>query len=380
LTKDRIRVLYIVENTTFGGGERSFGQYSIGLNKDRFQTIIAAHAGGQLEEIIRRGGVRFFPVDMSRRINLKTVSRLSGLIEQDRIDIVHSKGARADFFARMACRKNPSVANICTVAMLVEGFDVNFLKKTTYKIADRYSARYVTHYIAVSKALKDILIEKRRISPNKISVIYNGVEMGHYSPDLCDRKEARHSLGIKDDSAVVGTIGRLVYQKGYSYFLKAAKLIHSRKKNVRFVIVGHGPEEENLKRLAESLGISQLCLFAGLRHDTARLMSAFDVFVLSSVLEGLPIIIIEAMAMGRPIVATNIEGVREELENNATGLLVPPAEPEALAEGVLALLDDRRKAEHLGREARKDAEFRFDLKDKLIEIEKLYKNILNSER
>lgn len=375
---EKIKVLYVVDNLSFGGGERGFGQLWTGLNRDRFQTHLAAHPGGKLEEMAHGAGVSFFPIDMSRKVNFITIGHLSRLISQNRIDIVHSMGARADFFARLACRKMSSTAVLCTVAMLIEGYDVGSLRKAVYKIADRYSARYVTQYIAVSKALKDRLIEECGIPADKISVIYNGVELDQYNPNLCAPDEVCRSLGITDDYPVIGTIGRLVYQKGFSYFLEAAKRVWSERRQVRFVIVGHGPEEAKLKSLAESLGISHVCTFAGLRFDTARLLSVFNVFVLSSVLEGLPRVVIEAMAMGRPIVATDIDGVREEIRHNETGILVPPEDPIAFAEAILSLLDDREKAERLGRQARKDAEEMFDLRHTLANVEVLYEKVLNS--
>ena len=376
-SNNKIRVLYVVENRSFGGGERGFGQLSTNISVDRFQPFVAAHPGGNLEDIVRRAGVPFFPVDMSRKVNFRTISHLSKIIAEKRIHIAHSMGARADFFVRMACRRQSSTAVICTVAMLVEGFDVGFLRKAVYKIADRYSARYVTHYISVSKAVKNRLVEERAIHADKVSVIYNGVELDRYDPDLYDSEEVRRSLDIKGDHPIIGTIGRLVYQKGLSYFLKAAELVYSEKKQVRFVIIGHGPEETNLKHLAESLGISHVCMFPGLRFDIARLLSTFDVFVLPSVLEGLPRTIIEAMAMKRPIVATNIDGVREQLRDNITGLLVPPADPKALAVAIVNILDDQKKAERLGSEARKDAQRLFDLKNTLARVEKIYEKVLH---
>lgn len=377
MSHNRIRVLYVVENTSFGGGERGFGQLAIGLHQDRFHTALAAHPGGELEKTARRGGVEFFAVDMSRKINFSAIAQLSSLILQNRIDIVHSMGARADFFARLACSRKPSTAIVCTVAMLVDGFDVGLLRKTVYKIADRYSARYVTRYITVSRALKDRLVRERGIPPDKISIIYNGVEFDQYNPDLYSSEEARRTLGIRNNYPIIGTIGRLVYQKGFSYFLEAAKQVYLEKKQVQFVIVGDGNEEANLKQLAYSLGISHVCTFVGLRFDIAQLLSAFDVFVLSSILEGLPRIVIEAMAMKRPIVASDIDGVREQLRHNETGLLVPPADPKALAEAILDVLNDHERAECLGREARKDAEEKFDLKHTLANVEMLYEKVLN---
>jgi glycosyltransferase involved in cell wall biosynthesis len=375
LSNNKIQVLYVVENRSLGGGERGFGQLSTNISRDRFQPFVAAHPGGQLEDIVRQNGVPFFSLDMSRKVNFRTIGHLSKVISDNGIHIVHSMGARADFFARMACRNKPSTAVVCTVAMLIEGFDVGFLRKFFYKLADRYSARYVTQYIAVSRALKERLIRERKIYADKISVIYNGVELDQYNPELYRPSEGRLSLGIKDDYPIVGTIGRLVYQKGFSHFLEAAKHVYTENNQVRFVIVGHGPQDAKLKHLADSLGILPVCKFVGSRFNVAEILPAFDVYVLSSVLEGLPRVVIEAMAMARPIVATSIDGVREQLRHNETGLLVPPADPKALAVAILNILDDQKTAERLGSEARKDAERIFNLKITVNEIQSLYESL-----
>jgi len=375
---NQIKILYVVDNLSFGGGERGFRQLSSNLNKNRFQTYVAAHPGGELEKVTRQAGVTFFPLDMRRKVNFKTIGQLTGIVFKNRINIVHSMGSRANFFSRLACRGISSTAVICTVAMLVEGYDVGPLRKVVYMIADRFSSRYVTHYIAVSKALKQRLVDERSIPSSRISVIYNGVELDKYNLNVINSEKVRRSLGIDLNIPVIGTIGRLVYQKGFSYFLEAAEMLYRKKKQIQFVIVGHGPEENNLKKMAESLGISKVCIFAGQRFDIPELLSVFDIFVLSSVLEGLPRIVIEAMAMERPIVATDIDGVREELTHEKSGLLVSHANPKTLAEAVLILLDDRKKAKRLGYEARKRAEQIFDLKNTLTKIEAMYEEVLTS--
>jgi glycosyltransferase involved in cell wall biosynthesis len=375
---NKIRVLYVVENRSFGGGERGFGQLSTNISTDRFQPFVAAHPGGKLEDIVRRAGLPFLPVDMSRKVNFKTISHLSRLISMNEIHIVHSMGARADFAARMACTRKPSTAVVCTAAMLIEGFDVGFLKKTIYKIADQYSARYVTKFIAVSKALRDRLVKERGISPDRVSVIYNGVELDQYDPRLYSAEKARLSLGIEDNYPIIGTIGRLVYQKGLPYFLKAAERVYSKKKEVRFVIIGNGPDEASLKQLADSLGITHACTFAGPRFDIHRLLSTFHIFVLPSLLEGLPRVVIEAMAMARPIIATDIDGVREQINHNQTGLLVKPADSELLAKAIMEILTDEHKANSLASKARKQAEKKFDLKLTINKVENLYQELFES--
>jgi len=372
---NKIRVLYVVENTSFGGGERGFGQLSTAINRNRFQPLIAAHPGGQLEDIAQNRGVKFFPLDMNRKFNLKTLSAISKIINEYKIDIVHSMGARADFFTRIAARNILSAKVICTIAMFVEGFDVNALRKALYKFADRYSSRFVSHYIAVSKALKQRLIQERKIAEEKIAVIYNGVELDRYNPDRFNSNGFRKSLVIDDDCKIVGSIGRLVYQKGFRYLIEAAKILHQKEDKLKIVIVGDGPEKKKLKRMAQTAGILDKCVFAGQRFDIPQILSEFDIFALPSVLEGFPRVVIEAMAMGKPIVATDIDGVREELTHNRTGIIVPPRNPVALAEGIACLINDRRLADQFGSEARKDAGLRFDLKQTVSNVEKLYESI-----
>ena len=376
ISDKKIKVLYVVENTTYGGGERGFGQLSAQLSRSHFLPHIAAHPGGILENQARERGIEFFPLNMNRKLNLKTIFKLTDLINDYKIDIVHSMGSRADFFARMACRKMYDVKIISTIAMLVEGYDVGSFRKALYKLTDCYSSKFVSQFIAVSNALKKKLILKRKIPRKKISVIYNGVELDKYNPEREDFEGLRQSLGIDDDCIVVGSIGRLVYQKGFQYFIQAADIISNKNNKIRFFIVGDGPEEKNLKAMVKTSTISDVFMFTGQRFDIPQILALFDIFVFPSILEGLPRVVIEAMAMAKPIVATDISGVREQLSHNHDGLIVPPKNPQALAEAITHLIDDKNKANKLGKKARSSAMLKFDLKQTVGNIERLYKNLL----
>jgi glycosyltransferase involved in cell wall biosynthesis len=284
-------------------------------------------------------------------------------------------GSRADFFSRMASRKIHDVQIISTTAMLIEGYDVNFCRKAIYRLVDCYSSKFVSHFIAVSKALKIKLILERKIPKDKISVIYNGVELDKYNPERNGPSGLRRSLGIDDGCIVVGTIGRLVHQKGFQYFIEAAEILYSKNNKVRFIIVGDGPEENNLKTIVQTHGISKVFMFTGQRFDIPQILAMYDIFVLPSVLEGLPRVVIEAMAMAKPIVATDISGVREQLIHNRTGLIVPAKNPEALSKAITQLLNNKIRGHQLGNEARKSAEEKFDLNQTVYNIERLYERL-----
>jgi len=372
---ESLSILYVIDGQEFGGGEQGFGQLSTGLNKEKFKVQVAAHSGGVLEERVLNQNIPFFPVDMSKRFSLSTVQEIAKIVSQNNVDIVHSMGARSDFLARVACRKLPKTAVINTIAMFIDGFDVGPLKKTVYLLADRWSAQFVDHYIAVSQAIGHRLTERCGIPEDKITVIYNGVDRNRYERQMGVADETRRSLGIQSGVPIIGAIGRLVYQKGYIYLLEAAALVLQKMPHVRFVLVGEGPEEASLKQKATSLGISDSCIFTGARYDVAELLSSFDVFILSSVLEGLPRTVIEAMAAGCPIVATDIEGVREEVEDGKSAMLVKPADPASLANAVTTLLNDRKLGERIGQEARKRAEQLFDLRKTIKNVEHVYEKV-----
>ena len=370
------RVLYVVENTTFGGGERGFGQLSTSIDKSRFLPHIAAHPGGPLENMALDNDLNFFPLNMNRKANLKTISEITKIINRHKINLVHSMGSRADFFARMAVRNVISAKVVSTIAMLIEGYDVSRLRKLIYKCADCYSSRFVSRYITVSKALKQRLVKERKISEKKISVIYNGVELDKYDPERFHANKLRKLLNIENSTVLVGSIGRMVYQKGFKYLIEAARILHRKNFNIHFVLIGEGPDEKSLKELVETYDLSDICTFTGQRFDIPQLLSDLDIFAFPSVLEGLPRVVIEAMAMAKPIVATNIDGVREQLEHGSTGFIVPPGQAATFAKAIAQLIEDKDMATRLGSEARKQAMVKFDLKQTVSNIEKLYERVL----
>lgn len=376
MAPDRIRVLYVIEDTVFGGGERGFGQLAAGLNRDRFKTHLAAHPGGRLETLARSHDIPFFPLDMSRKFNLKTISKLSNLLRAREIQIIHSMGSRSDFYARVAGHQANVPAIVSTMAMLIEGYDIGAIRKLIYGWVDGLTEKWTDQFIAVSNALEKMLVEDHGIPRSKVRTIYNGVELGRYSNDKGPDLSIREKLGIPPDAPVVGMIGRFVYQKGYGTFIEAASRIVKSFPEARYLMVGDGPLKADMENLSGKLNFTGRCIFAGEQSDIPNLLSIMDIVVQPSIIEGLPRVIIEAMAMARPIVASDIPGIREQIENGRTGLLVPPGDPGALAEAVLTLLKDKIRAENLGSAARKSAEQRFDLTRQLALYEEMYLEVL----
>jgi glycosyltransferase involved in cell wall biosynthesis len=191
-----------------------------------------------------------------------------------------------------------------------------------------------------------------------------------------DTARLRSDLGWPPDRPVVGTVARLHRQKGVVNLLRAAPEILSAFPEVKIAVVGDGPQSGSLRREAQRLGLEGRLLFLGERKDAASVMALFDIFVLPSLWEGLPFVLVEAAALGKPIIATAVDGVPEILEDGKTGLLVPPKDPSALAEAVIRLLRDNEGARRLGERARALVPPRFPLRRMIDQTQNLYLELM----
>ena len=371
------KVLYVIDNMEFGGGERGFAQLA-GVLKDRYEILFACQAGGLLGDRLKQFSVPIRSLDFHRPVSASRIIRLRGIIREEGVHLVHSMGARADFSARIAARLAGAPVVVSTIAMFVEGYDVPPFKRALYGAGNRLSERFCDGFIAVSDAIRKVLVEDHRIPGDKVVRIYNGVELEAFRPGSQNGSQLKRELGFDPEAPVVGTIGRLVYQKAQDVFLQAASLVVQAVPDAQFLIVGEGPLRPRLERMKEDLGL-HTCRFAGFRPDIPNMLSIMDVFTLPSILEGLPRVLIEALALARPVVATSIDGVTEIAQHGVTALLVPPGEPDPVADGIISLLKDQGLANRLGEAGRKLAEERFSLSRTVEEVDRFYTTLLQKK-
>ena len=379
----KCNILYVIENIEFGGGERVFSQIIRGLDKERFGVFVASNPGGIFEKKLTEVGIKINPVRMTNRYNLGIISRLKKIIKTKDVRIVHSQGGRADFFARIAARIANVPIILSSMAMLVEGYDVSILRKGLYVLIDRWTERWVNKFTVLSEAMRRSLIERHKIPPENIVKIYNGIEIEEYNPDLKELRnkklEVRRELGLKNDVPVIGAIGRLVWQKGFEYLIRAAPEVLKKCPEARFLIVGEGPLKNKLILTSEKLNVADRIIFTGFRSDIKEILASIDVLAMPSLLEGLPMVLLEAMAMAKPIVATRIDGITEVLENDKTGLLVPAKNSHALAEPIVGILKDKAKANFFGQNAREAVKEKFSVKKMVEQIELAYEKLLHEK-
>ncbi len=234
-----------------------------------------------------------------------------------------------------------------------------------------------TDLVVVSERVQRLAVEQERIRPERITVITNGINPPVQSPlTEVEKADLRESLGIDPDNLALLTVARLKIQKGHTYLLDAIPEILKAVPAACFVFAGDGPLRDELQAKASALGIEHAVRFLGIRQDIADLLQLADVFVLPSLWEGLPVSMLEAMLAGLPVVASRVEGVEEVIRDGQNGLLVPPADPQALSRTLIQLLLDRPARERLGAAGKMSVEEEYTVEHMCRKYEDLFRRRL----
>ena len=328
-----------------------------------------------ITEMARSRGLLYYEILEKGKFDPQVVKTIRDIVVKHDINLIHSHDYKSDLFAYLVrhwlWRRH--IALISTAhAWVMLG-----LKGEIYRRLDLFLMRRFDHLIAVSKATKSEMLTAG-VPESKISVIHNGIDTKAWSPEMIGTT-LREELNISSSTPVVGYVGRIMPEKDLMSWLKAAALVTKKFPEARFVLVGEGRDDttlHELQTLVSTLEISEHVIFLGHRYNLLPVYSAFDIFLLSSLREGLPNSILEAMALGLPVVTTDVAGAKELVVDGETGFVVPQKDPEKLAKAVLAILANkkiRRRMSQAGR-GRVESEFSFPLR--LKRVEDLYDHVL----
>lgn len=295
------------------------------------------------------------------------------VIRDDKPDVLHLHGWIAANFGRIAGR----IAGVPTI-MHEHGVDArhpDFKFPKSQRMMDFALSPYTHTALAITDAVKNFLVTKRFVSPSKVRVIFNGVPLDEFRPAPAEEiARERERLGILNGSPVIGTVGRLDIQKGVTYMVQASKRILAKYPHTRFIVVGDGPEMQNLIQEAKDLGVDRSFIFTGYRKDVPLLQSVMSIQVIASLWEAASLTVFEAMAMGKPIVSTDVDGLGEILRDGNPAMTVPPGDPVALADAINGLIGNPDMAWDLARRA-KDASRKYDVDQSVRNLESLYEEL-----
>lgn len=360
----KINLLFFEPSSGFGGSGNALANLLNHIDKDRFYPVLVILNEGPQFEKIKDLGIEIKKIDSNI---LPLIFSLVFIIKKYRIDLVHVNTNIISGIPAIIASKVTGIPCICHI-------------RQTRKLIKREKIfiKCVDSIIVINRHVKETM--NTGVSQEKVNMIYDGIDLSDFSA-LEKTEDAKNEFSL-GSSYVVGIVGRIIEGKGHDDFIKAAPIILKIKPKVKFLIIGIDPSKDKimegrLKDLSRTLNVHGSLIFTGWRTDIPEIVSCFNVSVQPyTAPEGLPNVIIEAMALNKPVVATKIPGPSEIVLDNETGFLVPAGNPEALAEAVLKLLDNPELAKRMGEAGRKRVEEFFDIKKNVKKMEEIYGKVL----
>ncbi|GAB4339421.1 MAG: glycosyltransferase family 4 protein [Candidatus Abyssubacteria bacterium] len=382
--KRRIRVLHIHGGAIHDGASEHILTLARALLSFPVEPKLAVLKDGMVRVKAHEANVPIMRVKRAFRGDPSVILRLAGLIRREHIDVVHTHTVNSNFYGRFAAliaRRPAIVTTVHTDLPAVISDDYpNTLMRAAVLAMNSFMNRYAARLITVSETMRRNMVEWG-IAPDRISVIYNGVDTQAVRCENFAGAETRQSLGVTDaDEIIIGAAGRLVPVKNFDMFLRAARAVLDRGLCARFILVGDGPQRDYLEKLAAELGLREKLVFLGWRGDLARVLSALDICVITSKTETTSLVALQAMALSKPVVATNVASLPEIVAHGKTGLLTELDDVSGLADSLERLIRDRELREQLGRNARTRVKNRFDIHRMAEETYQVYEQALTARR
>jgi glycosyltransferase involved in cell wall biosynthesis len=331
----RIRVLHVIDSLGLGGAQAVLINLIRHGDKSRFEFEVATmHGRGVHWDTVRSLGVTLRSLSFNRHVPIY-VPAIAWLCLTKGYDIVHTHLIGSNIIAK-------PIAALCGVSVRINHDHCNDKAAEPQRwipTVDKLANRFSTHVIAVSESTREYLVNQEGLAADRVTTIYNGIDLSIYQPRPELRADARSRLQLPPDAFIIGGIGRLSYQKNFALFLEVAAAVLARQPSAYFVIAGTGDEDNSLREQAARLGISSQVRFLGFVSDMPGLYPALDMLLLTSRYEGLPITILEAMATRTAIVSSKLDGIQEVLIDGEDGALVPAGNAAEFAQRVCALIE-----------------------------------------
>ena len=391
------KIIHIITRLDKGGSAENTLLTVLGIDKKKYEVVLAkgptyesrmskeerAAISAGLNEA-RLKGVRIVNIPfLLRQINpvydFLALFSLYVLLIKEKPSIVHTHTSKAGLLGRLAAK----LAGIPIVIHTPHGhvFFGYFgpVKTKIFIILEKLASRITNKMIALTNKERDDQVLFKIADEDKFVVIPSGVKLNKFRElPFNEKQNFKKELGIPENSLIIGTVGRLEPVKGHEFLIMAAKYIISKYPDTFFIFTGDGYLRQDLENRAFKMGIKENIIFLGWRDDAAKIISAYDVFVLPSLNEGMGRVLVEAMALGKPIVASNIGGIPDLVIHGKNGFLVPPKNPKELAKYIQILLEDENKREKMGLAGR-EMSSDFSAENMVVKIAKLYDELLTKK-
>jgi len=372
MDKHRKKILHLVEDLKVGGLERVLESIVLSLDKSKYDVHVwCLVEGGEIAEELKEKGMPVRIIGKRSYYNLSNILLLAYLVRRENFHIIHTHGYFASTFGRLAA----ILAGVPVMITHVHSTYYEYGKRNL--MIERFLSFFTDNVICVSKAVQRFVVEKEGIRESRTSVIYNGISFPWNGLSSEDRKAKRASVSVSSQDVVIIEVASLTANKGHHFLLNAFQQIYKKNPTIKLIIVGDGPLQSTIQEEAKKLGMESAVIFTGQRKDVYELLAMSDIFILPSMIrEGLSIAMIEAMAMGLPVIGSNVGGIPELIEDRVSGFLVSPGDTDQLARIIDLLATEQDLRKRLGQQGKRIYEEKFTLPRMVQQIEALYDHLL----
>ena len=374
------KILYLITQSEWGGAQRYIFDLATSLPKDRYSAVVAAGLDEEKasqshnlftkldEKSIKSYGLNNLVREINPLKDLKAYFEIKKLLKEIKPDILHLNSSKAGVIGAMAGRR----AGIKKIIYTVHGFVFNeplpTWKKLFYLWAEKFSARYKDQLICVSEFDRQTGIHKNIAPADKFITVHNGLN----PVEFMTKAEARSQLNLPAEKKIIGTLAHFYPTKNLKSLIQAANIVIKKYPETTFAIIGDGQLRPELEAEISGLQLNKKIVLLGEKPQAYRYLTAFDIYACSSIKEGLPYSIIEAMQAGLPVVSSKVGGIPEIITDEQNGLLVNPGDPDDLAKAIINILEDEKLAQKLSQQARTDLLTKFSLTQMVSQTETIY--------
>jgi glycosyltransferase involved in cell wall biosynthesis len=381
-----VRVLHLITRLIVGGAQENTMLTASLLDRKRFEVEILSgpqtgSEGSLIEEVRGRGIPLTILPELVRQVSplndRAALAELTRFIKEGRYNIVHTHSSKAGILGRMAARR----AKVPVVVHTIHGWSfheyLSPVKRWLYAQSERMTAPMADALIVVAESDIQKGLKEKIGQADQYCLIRSAIPVEEYLPSELERKSARDELNIPPEVQVIGNVGRFSAQKNPLEWISIAGMVARQYPEAYFLLVGDGPMRRQVEKLLEIEGIGERTMLTGLRRDVPRMLAAMDIFMMTSLWEGLPRVVPQAMCMELPIVANQIDGLKEAIQPGETGYLCSVKELAEMAIFCGYLIDNPSVRREMGQKSRQFALQEFDLKRMISQIEDLYERLLS---
>ncbi|HMQ79138.1 MAG TPA: glycosyltransferase [Ignavibacteria bacterium] len=371
----KFKILQLIDGGFLGGGQTNVLSIAQNADKTKFDISIAASGEGKFEDEVHKSNITFYPVELPKLLRTKYLKKLEKLYDEQRFDLIHTHGGVAGFYGRILKKHHPEVKCVHTIHGIHYVNSRNLFRKNVSKTIEQYLVQFTDRTICETHNDYLTAVKNKIADRTKTDIIPNGIDISKFA-NLKKNSGLINKLGFNEDNFIIGNISRFDEQKNQQLILQAAYFLVRKYPQMRFVFVGSGKHLEQMRDLARDSKLEEYVVFAGEQENLVDYYSIFDIFVFPSLWEGMPYVLLEAMASRLPIICSRLPNLLEVVKSDYSAFTINPRDMDDLFRKISAMYQSKELREELAQNAMIEST-QYDISETVPKIEEVYNEVLS---